>query len=437
MNDTNDTLKLSKNILARKEKKYVFLFEPVTCSVTRMNYNFYTDLINNNIKISSNREIYEILKKQNIIYSEEIIKREELPLNSAYGINNLYSLKGVKAPFLIIWAITPKCNLDCIYCFPQVNNKKNNFLELSMKQIDIILKKIIKAQIFHVTITGGEPLLYRGIWDIFTKLENSNMKVGIVTNGTILNEDIIEKFSTKYKYVDISVSLDSINSEVNAITRGEGTLEKTLLFVKTFIKFCKFLSISITLNRYNYETLEETIDILKKMKITHFNIADLKPFEKKNYDKIKLTKTQQLEIKDKILKLIDLNKDIYINPTELLIFSMLEENKEQKIMKCPAGGSVGYIDFKGNFYPCTQLPTFCLGNLLEKNSILSLWRTSENRKNLLKLKNMNISEIKQCNECERKLFCDGGCRGEALWFSGNILGLSPNCPNIGEYYDKK
>ena len=150
-----------------------------------------------------------------------------------------------------------------------------------MKQIDIILKKIIKAQIFHVTITGGEPLLYRGIWDIFTKLENSNMKVGIVTNGTILNEDIIEKFSTKYKYVDISVSLDSINSEVNAITRGEGTLENTLLFVKTFIKFCKFLSISITLNRYNYETLEETIDILKKMKITHFNIADLKPFEKK------------------------------------------------------------------------------------------------------------------------------------------------------------
>lgn len=77
------------------------------------------------------------------------------------------------------------CNLDCNYCDTTWANEKNApYDELTEVQI---LDYIKKSRINHVTITGGEPLLQRNMYELLAYITNydKNIIVEIETNGSI------------------------------------------------------------------------------------------------------------------------------------------------------------------------------------------------------------------------------------------------------------
>ena len=118
---------------------------------------------------------------------------------------------------------------------------------------------------------------------------------------------------------------------------------------------------------------------------------------------------------------------MFINTTELLVFHKTELNGN--IMPCPAGDNLAYIDFNGDVYPCTSLPSFKLGSLLESN-ITELWQHSYNIKRLRTLKAMKTRDLRACCNCKEANSCDGGCRGDAEFYSGDVLGLPSRCPKL-------
>lgn len=419
---------LKDNLIIREEEDFIYIFDPVLSSVTKLNKNLF-EKIEKKEELSEN--ITELLSKQNLLNSKNVTTPplNKLSLSGTKNLSDLLEVKNVKAPFNLIWAISPVCNLRCIYCFPNAKEVSKVMSFLNMDEIKIIIKALVKAKVFSVVITGGEPLLYPKIWEVISMLHQNNISVGIVTNGTIINEDILNKIKTNYNYLGISVSLDSVVPKINEITRGKNTTHKTIETIKLLQTVTSILSVSITLTQYNYYSLVETISYLKRMGIKHINIADLKPFgEKKDYEKYKLNNSQTENLKEYLLKLVNDNRDILINLEENLMFEMMKKNDSMKIMQCPAGETVGYIDFEGILYPCTQLSMLGLGKIENENSILDLWKSSKNIKKLRNLKNQSINLIEYCDSCDRTKFCDGGCRGEAFIYSKDWYSSSSNCP---------
>jgi radical SAM protein with 4Fe4S-binding SPASM domain len=96
-------------------------------------------------------------------------------------------------------------------------------------------------------------------------------------------------------------------------------------------------------------------------------------------------------------------------------------------MQCPAGDNFGYIDYQGNFYPCTSLLTFKLGNLT-KAKLTDLWQNSISINLLRKLKSRKKTELINCRNCFNLKNCEGGCRGDALYYNNDIDGLPSRCP---------
>lgn len=117
---------------------------------------------------------------------------------------------------------------------------------------------------------------------------------------------------------------------------------------------------------------------------------------------------------------------ILINPTELFIFS--RASTTGKVMQCPAGENFAYIDFNGDVFPCTSLPTFCMGNLFGGASLTELWRFSESARRLQEIKAMSLDRIPGCQGCPNSRHCDGGCRGDALFMGNGLLGIPSRCP---------
>ena len=122
-------------------------------------------------------------------------------------------------------ALTPRCNLKCIYCHHEgeVNPEK----EISTEMVVNVARAAADLGVRSLKLTGGEPLLRRDLADLIMQMPR-DLNISLTTNGIFLAEQA--KSLAEAGLDRVNVSLDSLNSETyRAITGGrEGDLEKVL-----------------------------------------------------------------------------------------------------------------------------------------------------------------------------------------------------------------
>lgn len=110
--------------------------------------------------------------------------------------------------FLSSVIFTYGCNFRCPYCHNPELVLKSNEKFLSQAQI---LPEIRQRQklIDAVVITGGEPLLHKGIFELIKSLKSLNLKIKLDTNGSFPNElkSLIRGKLIDYIAMDIKNSL--------------------------------------------------------------------------------------------------------------------------------------------------------------------------------------------------------------------------------------
>lgn len=77
------------------------------------------------------------------------------------------------------------CNLRCLYCDTQYA-----YYEGKEVSEDEIMRKVKDAGIKLVEITGGEPLLQKGVYHLIERLLDEGYKVLIETNGSLCIKEI-------------------------------------------------------------------------------------------------------------------------------------------------------------------------------------------------------------------------------------------------------
>ena len=90
--------------------------------------------------------------------------------------------EGLKSGELAVFIRFMGCNLRCPYCDTKYSYINPKYEELS---IDEIVEYIKSCNVFNVTLTGGEPLLQDGIYDLIIKLSNLGYRIELETNGAI------------------------------------------------------------------------------------------------------------------------------------------------------------------------------------------------------------------------------------------------------------
>ncbi|TCO77406.1 cyclic pyranopterin monophosphate synthase subunit MoaA [Marinisporobacter balticus] len=124
-------------------------------------------------------------------------------------------------------SITDLCNLRCRYCMPERGIDKCDCESiLRFEEVDKIVSDLIEMGIDKVRITGGEPLVRRGIVQLIEKIGNHERikELAITTNGILLEE--MAEGLKRAGLNRVNVSLDTLDPhKYKYMTRG-GDLKK-------------------------------------------------------------------------------------------------------------------------------------------------------------------------------------------------------------------
>ena len=118
-------------------------------------------------------------------------------------------------------SITDRCNLRCLYCVPEGRIPKLGHEDiLSYEEILRLVKIGIKLGIRKVRVTGGEPLVRKGVIDFLNRLTRIKAleDVSLTTNGVFLATYAQRIFDAGIRRINIS--LDSLNPEKYAQITG-------------------------------------------------------------------------------------------------------------------------------------------------------------------------------------------------------------------------
>jgi sulfatase maturation enzyme AslB (radical SAM superfamily) len=124
------------------------------------------------------------------------------------------------APFQNLWIhVTNKCNLRCKHC--HLSSGASFQDELTTEEIFSIVSQAEQLGVKLLVVTGGEPLVREDILDILNYASEHIDRVLLLTNGTLITDEIAEKLK-EFK-VDVQVSLDGAQQETQDFIRGKGS----------------------------------------------------------------------------------------------------------------------------------------------------------------------------------------------------------------------
>jgi len=118
-------------------------------------------------------------------------------------------------------SLTDRCNLRCVYCMPPEGVQWLPHSEvLTIEEIVEVVNAGVQVGIRKVRLTGGEPLVRRGIIDLIRRLNDIPEidDIAITTNGILLGDMASDLKAAGLKRVNIS--LDTIDpARFRRITR--------------------------------------------------------------------------------------------------------------------------------------------------------------------------------------------------------------------------
>jgi len=108
-------------------------------------------------------------------------------------------------------SLTDRCNLRCIYCMPPEGERKLRHKDiLRYEELLRIARIAIKMGINKIRLTGGEPLVRKGVGEFIPMLASLDGldDVSLTTNGVLLRDNLAMLKSAGI--TRINVSLDSL-----------------------------------------------------------------------------------------------------------------------------------------------------------------------------------------------------------------------------------
>ena len=325
--------------------------------------------------------------------------------------------------------LSQDCNMRCIYCYENGGsfNKTRKIMDCSTikKIVDWWISKIPQEiSLVRVEFYGGEPLLnisgfMYAIEYINEKMKQLNKKVRyfVITNGTLINGEILEVL--KINKVTVTLSIDGDRESQNVNRRLLGNQDSYDIVIQNLHRLLDLdvrVLARITMTQGNVKRLFNSVVSLCEAGIDEVDcIAVLTNSEKlriREDDLIELRKTCEMIQKKMVDNLITKKEKFFGN--YLRIIGSLYDNWDKFYPMC------GYYSYKKIYctpdeelYNCEKLIGFnseCLGTVDEIECIQ------------LKERITSHTYSKKCAECVMRRVCGGYCYADAKQY-GNYLGV--------------
>lgn len=294
--------------------------------------------------------------------------------------------------------LTNACNLRCPHCY--MFSGQADEQELTDDEIEKLIVTSHQNGVTHIVFSGGEAIMHPGLIKFVDTAHNLEMDVEILSNGTLITENIVKKLAGKLSRVQISI--DGYSEESNAKVRGKGSFSKALRAVELLTKYNIPTDVGITPRYHDKLHLE----------IPSY-VTFVKELQKRYRDKIVLAFTSEL-FDGRYLSLTPEQRNYYricIDKISESSFGtgikesgFIEFHKQHGIDDNCAYGNIT-VASNGDVFFCPQItPMNPCGNI-RINSYEKIFKLSNEAK-----KRSDVNNLTPCSTCELKYICGGDCR---------------------------
>ncbi|HWP49367.1 MAG TPA: radical SAM protein [Candidatus Limnocylindrales bacterium] len=331
----------------------------------------------------------------------------------------------------ISWNITKRCNIQCAHCYLDAAYRTGERIgELSTEECFRIIDQIEEVNPHALLIlTGGEPLLRKDIFEIARYASQKKFMVVIGTNGTILNDKLVQKMVAA-GVKGVSISLHSVRPEAHDhFTQVPGSWQKAVRGAQVLKRNQVEFIIQTSTMSWNYDEIPRIVDFAYELGARFFNLYFLvctgrgqglsgKDISEARYEAM-LVQVFEMQKKYQGKMLISAK----CTPQYKRI--VYEADPNSPYLKsysggCPAATHYAQITPTGEVTPCPYM-SIPLGNV-RKKSFAEIWHTSPL---LNQLRDRKLLQGR-CGSCEFKVVCSG-CRARAFAETGNYLAEDPSC----------
>lgn len=271
--------------------------------------------------------------------------------------------------------LTYQCNSRCTHCNTwQTWKSPLRSGNLSIDEYKDLLTSKVCGSLEEVSLTGGEPFLYRSIGDLIRLLIaiHPHINLSINTNGTnqkaltsILQIEDIKTF----KEIQIVVSVDGIGVVHDNIRGLNGSFDKNVNLIKYIRRYFPWVTLSISFTAYptNFRHLTDVLELSNQLDVGFTaRMANNSFFYDNQHGFVDWSQADLQEVNEKFKVVANHLAIRYNRPNSShVIFlrrAVVGWLEKQRHYECFSGKDSLYIDPRGDVFPCIMLHKV-LGNV--------------------------------------------------------------------------
>lgn len=151
-------------------------------------------------------------------------------------------------PAFVMISVTESCNLRCSGCWVSVEGRKH----LMAEQLDGIIRQSKAQGSYFFGILGGEPLMYKGLWEVIEKHPDCYFQ--LFTNATLITDEVAQRMSRLGNITPL-ISIEGLREESDARRGRDNVYERTLAGLRACRKAKLIFGVAASIGRSNYDEL--------------------------------------------------------------------------------------------------------------------------------------------------------------------------------------
>ena len=354
------------------------------------------------------------------------------------------------------WSLTGHCNYRCRHCY--MSAPHGLLPQPSTEERLAVADQIADCGIWRVSLTGGEPLIRRDLFQIIDRILERGMRLDVImTNGSLVDERFLDALEARGCHPELNMSFDGPKPWHDWLRGVEGAHESVrralaLCHERGFVTGTEFV-----LHKGNVDTLRESLNMLGELGVSSLKINRLNCVgEGKALADYALTAEEEYET---YLEYIPHYFEDGM-PVPILTLSGLFTAFEGKLRVsseryrededcsgraiCESARTMMYLGPDGRILPC--IPMSERNSTSEFFPMVSELTLAEALSDSFYMDFISttlsdyLEHNPKCRSCEYKNRCGGGCRGRAVAANdgSDLLGVDPDTCLIfkGGYYER-
>ncbi len=231
----------------------------------------------------------------------------------------------------VCWNITNVCNDNCNFCFRE--GKSN---PVSLQTAYVIIDNLFCSGIKHIAFSGGEALMYDGIYELLEYVCSLGLEITLITNCILLNDKCLEKLKNIVEWIAIPIDCFENNIMYGRNIHHIKNVERSLKCIEQSDKNVS-VKINTVLTSKNYNNIMTIYSYIHNFKCVKrwniFEFVDIRGNAIQNSNTYQLT-LEQLEYVKQCLKGRDMDKRlrVVLKSRKTLISSYIVINPEGLIV---------------------------------------------------------------------------------------------------------